>query len=163
MNGIFVKPEKLEEALMNEGLYSYILQGLVDSLSEYKNQFVFDEIMESNQPENEKLDNLSKKGFISEGDYDLLKRRISDEETIPRKIVNYFKDGPITLHQAMYAFCENKEVLREYERQRVVGSFNDESGLLKLVKNRMNQGEYELVFNNSVGYRRKNGTNISCG
>ncbi len=173
MNGIFVRPETLEEALMNEGLYSGILQGLVDSFSEDRNQFVFDEIMESNKSEEEKLNILSKKEFIFKKDYSLLKRRISYEETIPRKIlVSYpkrFLDkhfgpiidkhfGPLTLQQAVYAFCNDRNVLREYEREKVVGSYCTEHELLELVKNKMNPYEYLLVLKN-IG--RKNGKNIN--
>lgn len=158
MKGLFVRPETLEEALMNEGLYSGILQGLVDSFSEDRNQFVFDEIMESNKSEEEKLNILSKKEFIFKKDYSLLKRRINYEETIPRKIVNYFKDGPLTLQQAVYAFCNDRNVLREYEREKVVGSYCTEHELLELVKNKMNPYEYLLVLKN-IG--RKNGKNIN--
>lgn len=166
MMGIFCKPEGLEEALRSEGFYSDILQGVIDPLSSDRNQDVFDEIMESGKSENEKLNNLLEKGFIFEREYNLLKRDISNEDTIPRKIlVSYprrFLDklsvGPITLQEGMYAFCDDKNVLKEYEIQRVVGSFDDEEGLLNLVRSKMNKREYGLVLKN-IG--RKNGKNIS--
>ncbi len=83
--------------------------------------------------------------------------------TLKERINNFYEKhfGPLTLRQAVYAFCNDRNVLREYEREKVVGSFNDESGLLKLVRGKMNIHEHELVFNNSVGYGGKNGKNIN--
>ena len=162
MKGIFVKPERLEEALNNEGFYLNIF----DLPSRDRNRDVFDGIMKSDKPEDEKLNVLLEKGFIFEKEYKLLKRCISYDETIPRKIfVSYPKKfldklsvGPITLQEAMYVFCTDGKVLKEYERQRVVGVYYNEHELLGLVKNKMDPHEYGLVKKN-IG--RKNGKNIS--
>lgn len=151
MIGIFVKPMKLVEALRNTEAHLELLQR-IDLFGKDKNLDVLDDILYSNKPEEEKLNDLLKEGFISERHYDSLKRKISDEKTTPRKIVDYFKDGPITLRQAMYAFCTDGKILKEFERQRIVGSYFTEHELLGLVKDKMNIHEYVLVFNNSVGY-----------
>jgi len=150
MLGIFCRPETLTDALKREGIYSDILQGGIDFFSVNRTRFVFEGILKSGMPEQEKLNKLLENGFVDNREYSLLERDISTEKTLPKIISDVFSVGPIGLREAVYAFCENPLVVEAFEeRCSNIGVYEDKKVLHDLFnEGLMSPFDYNIILKN---------------
>jgi len=85
MNGILCKPETLEQALRSEWMLADVTQSF-----DIVNGNAYEIFNSLDASDLEKLDALKDERVISDRSYRLLRRDISTEKTIPKKIVDYF-------------------------------------------------------------------------